>query len=45
MQYSFKEVFGAYTTQKELFNVVAQPLVEDLIHGKNGMSVRWYNTW
>lgn len=37
MQYSFKEVFGAYTTQKELFNVVAQPLVEDLIHGKNGL--------
>ncbi|XP_078283226.1 kinesin-like protein KIF23 [Rhinoraja longicauda] len=37
MQYSFKEVFGAYTTQKELFNTVAQPLVEDLIHGKNGL--------
>ncbi|XP_069767808.1 kinesin-like protein KIF23 isoform X7 [Narcine bancroftii] len=37
MQYSFKEVFGAFTTQKELFNVVAQPLVEDLIHGKNGL--------
>ncbi|XP_072888744.1 kinesin-like protein KIF23 isoform X2 [Hemitrygon akajei] len=37
MQYCFKEVFGAFTTQKELFNVVAQPLVEDLIHGKNGL--------
>ncbi|XP_067827430.1 kinesin-like protein KIF23 isoform X8 [Heptranchias perlo] len=37
MQYSFKVVFGAFTTQKELFNVVAQPLVEDLIHGKNGL--------
>ncbi|XP_048419104.1 kinesin-like protein KIF23 isoform X4 [Stegostoma tigrinum] len=37
MQYSFKEVFGAFTTQKELFNVVARPLVEDLIHGKNGL--------
>ncbi|XP_067874278.1 kinesin-like protein KIF23 isoform X4 [Heterodontus francisci] len=37
MQYSFKEVFGAFTTQKELFNVVSRPLVEDLIHGKNGL--------
>ncbi|XP_059809003.1 kinesin-like protein KIF23 isoform X5 [Hypanus sabinus] len=37
MQYCFKEVFGAFTTQKELFNVVARPLVEDLIHGKNGL--------
>uniref|UniRef100_UPI00398E8863 kinesin-like protein KIF23 isoform X3 n=1 Tax=Pristiophorus japonicus TaxID=55135 RepID=UPI00398E8863 len=37
MQYSFKEVFGEFTTQKELFKVVAQPLVEDLIHGKNGL--------
>ncbi|XP_041031254.1 kinesin-like protein KIF23 isoform X4 [Carcharodon carcharias] len=37
MQCSFKEVFGAFTTQKELFNVVARPLVEDLIHGKNGL--------
>ncbi|XP_072421393.1 kinesin-like protein KIF23 isoform X7 [Chiloscyllium punctatum] len=37
MQYSFKEVFGTFTTQKELFDVVARPLVEDLIHGKNGL--------
>ncbi|XP_068954300.1 kinesin-like protein KIF23 isoform X5 [Petaurus breviceps papuanus] len=36
-QYSFKQVFGTFTTQKELFDVVANPLVEDLIHGKNGL--------
>ncbi|NWJ11082.1 KIF23 protein, partial [Crypturellus undulatus] len=36
-QYSFKEVFGTLVAQKELFDVVAKPLVEDLIHGKNGL--------
>ncbi|XP_062860709.1 kinesin-like protein KIF23 isoform X2 [Trichomycterus rosablanca] len=36
-QYSFKKVFGINTTQKELFEDVAKPLVEDLIHGKNGL--------
>ncbi|KAM6149564.1 kinesin-like protein KIF23 [Erethizon dorsatum] len=36
-QYSFKQVFGAHTTQQELFDVVAKPLVDDLIHGKNGL--------
>lgn len=36
-QYSFKQVFGTHTTQKELFDVVANPLVDDLIRGKNGM--------
>ncbi|KAK7809044.1 hypothetical protein U0070_001301 [Myodes glareolus] len=36
-QYSFKRVFGIHTTQKELFDVVASPLVDDLIHGKNGL--------
>nr|XP_055219149.1 kinesin-like protein KIF23 isoform X5 [Gorilla gorilla gorilla] len=36
-QYSFKQVFGTHTTQKELFDVVANPLVSDLIHGKNGL--------
>ncbi|RLV92594.1 hypothetical protein DV515_00013704 [Chloebia gouldiae] len=34
-QYSFKEVFGTLVVQKELFDVVAKPLVEDLIRGKN----------
>ncbi|KAM9125082.1 kinesin-like protein KIF23 isoform 3-T4 [Pangshura tecta] len=37
MQYTFKEVFGTLVTQKALFDVVARPLVEDLIHGKNGL--------
>ncbi|NXX18554.1 KIF23 protein, partial [Podargus strigoides] len=36
-QYSFKEVFGTHVVQKKLFDVVAKPLVEDLIHGKNGL--------
>ncbi|KAM7155484.1 kinesin-like protein KIF23 isoform 3-T3 [Molossus nigricans] len=36
-QYSFKQVFGTHTTQKELFDVVANPLVDDLIRGKNGL--------
>ncbi|KGL72910.1 Kinesin-like KIF23, partial [Tinamus guttatus] len=36
-QYSFKEVFGTLVAQKELFDVVAKPLVEDLVHGKNGL--------
>lgn len=37
-QYSFKKVFGINTTQIELFEDVAKPLVEDLIHCKNGES-------
>ncbi|XP_054626686.1 kinesin-like protein KIF23 isoform X2 [Dunckerocampus dactyliophorus] len=36
-QYSFKKVFGINTTQKELFEDVAKPLVEDLIQCKNGL--------
>uniref|UniRef100_A0A8C2L3Y1 Kinesin-like protein n=1 Tax=Cyprinus carpio TaxID=7962 RepID=A0A8C2L3Y1_CYPCA len=36
-QYSFKKVFGIKTTQMELFEYVAKPLVEDLIHCKNGL--------
>ncbi|XP_035508069.1 kinesin-like protein KIF23 isoform X1 [Morone saxatilis] len=36
-QYSFKKVFGINTTQVELFEDVARPLVEDLIHCKNGL--------
>lgn len=35
-QYSFKEVFGTLVVQKDVFDVVAKPLVEDLIRGKNG---------
>ncbi|XP_076848383.1 kinesin-like protein KIF23 isoform X2 [Brachyhypopomus gauderio] len=36
-QYSFKKVFGIKTTQRELFEDVAKPLADDLIHGKNGL--------
>ncbi|XP_074523311.1 kinesin-like protein KIF23 isoform X2 [Halichoeres trimaculatus] len=36
-QYSFKKVFGISTGQLELFEDVAKPLVEDLIHCKNGL--------
>ncbi|XP_056427569.1 kinesin-like protein KIF23 isoform X2 [Hyla sarda] len=36
-QYSFKQVFGTLVTQKDLFDVVAKPLVEDLVRGKNGL--------
>ncbi|XP_054858550.1 kinesin-like protein KIF23 isoform X2 [Eublepharis macularius] len=37
VQYSFKEVFGTNVSQKWVFDTVARPLVEDLIHGKNGL--------
>uniref|UniRef100_A0A669C7S6 Kinesin-like protein n=1 Tax=Oreochromis niloticus TaxID=8128 RepID=A0A669C7S6_ORENI len=36
-QYSFKKVFGVSVSQMELFEHVAKPLVDDLIHGKNGL--------
>ncbi|KAM4602640.1 kinesin-like protein KIF23 [Polymixia lowei] len=36
-QYSFKKVFGIKTTQMELFEDVAKPLIDDLIHCKNGL--------
>ncbi|XP_062318405.1 kinesin-like protein KIF23 isoform X2 [Osmerus eperlanus] len=36
-QYSFKKVFGISTSQMELFEDVAKPLVDDLIHSKNGL--------
>ncbi|XP_039629154.1 kinesin-like protein KIF23 isoform X7 [Polypterus senegalus] len=36
-QYSFKKVFGINTTQLELFEDVAKPLVDDLLHCKNGL--------
>ena len=38
-QYTFKQVFGVSTTQMDLFEGVAKPLVEDLIHGKNGKDI------
>ncbi|XP_068617658.1 kinesin-like protein KIF23 [Battus philenor] len=37
MKYTFKEVFPPETTQQEVFDKVASPLVEGLIKGKNGL--------
>ncbi|CAG4949031.1 unnamed protein product [Parnassius apollo] len=37
MQYTFKEVFPPETSQQEVFDKVALPLVEGLIKGKNGL--------
>ncbi|XP_041081930.1 kinesin-like protein KIF23 isoform X1 [Polyodon spathula] len=36
-QYSFKNVFGLNISQLELFDNVAKPLVDDVIHCKNGL--------
>eukprot|EP00064_Thunnus_orientalis_P006202 superscaffoldBa00000636_g6218 len=40
-QYSFKKVFGVSVSQMELFEYVAKPLVDDLIHGKNAFQFVW----
>lgn len=48
VQYSFKEVFGTNVAQRRVFDVVARPLVEDLIHGRNGMPwilVTFWGLW
>ncbi|KAL2733466.1 kinesin-like protein KIF23 isoform X1 [Vespula maculifrons] len=37
IQTSFSKVFGDDTTQKEIFNVVALPLVTNLINGENSL--------
>lgn len=37
MQYTFQHVFGTHSTQREVYERVAQPLVEGLIKGKNGL--------
>jgi hypothetical protein len=34
--YSFTQIFDETTTQKELFDKVGYPLVQDLLLGKNG---------
>lgn len=36
-QYGFKHVFDASSTQRACYQVVAQPLVENLVRGKNGL--------
>nr|CAI5820125.1 unnamed protein product [Callosobruchus analis] len=35
--YRFKHIFTSYTTQREIFDHVAYPLLDDLLHGKNGL--------
>ncbi|CAG9794529.1 unnamed protein product [Diatraea saccharalis] len=37
MEYTFKEVFPPETSQQEVFDKVALPIVEGLIKGKNGL--------
>lgn len=37
MEYTFKEVFPPETSQQEVFDKVALPLVEGLVRGKNGL--------
>ena len=37
LTYTFKHVFDDYTGQKPLFDFVALPLVEDVLHGKNAL--------
>ncbi|XP_020602106.1 kinesin-like protein KIF23 [Orbicella faveolata] len=36
-QHTFKKVYDEKTSQKVLFDNVALPLVDDLVHGKNGL--------
>jgi kinesin family protein 23 len=36
-QHTFQRVFDERSTQKEVFDQVALPLVSNLIHGKNGL--------
>lgn len=36
-QHTFKKVYDEKTTQKMLFDNVAYPLVDDVVHGKNGL--------
>ena len=35
-QHTFQKVYDEKTTQKQLFDNVAMPLVDDVVHGKNG---------
>ncbi|CAH1963877.1 unnamed protein product [Acanthoscelides obtectus] len=35
--YKFKHIFTSYTTQREIFDHIAYPLLDDLLHGKNGL--------
>ncbi|XP_017776518.1 PREDICTED: kinesin-like protein KIF23 [Nicrophorus vespilloides] len=35
--YAFKHIFTSYASQKEVFDHIAYPLLEDLLRGKNGL--------
>ncbi|XP_060599455.1 kinesin-like protein KIF23 [Ruditapes philippinarum] len=37
IEYKFQHVFDEYTSQNAVFNHVAYPLIDDLVHGKNGL--------
>lgn len=37
LYYEFKHIFTAHADQKEIFDHVAYPLIEDLLHAKNGL--------
>ncbi|KAF7264077.1 kinesin family member pavarotti [Rhynchophorus ferrugineus] len=37
IQYKFKHIFTAFSTQAEIFSHIAYPLLEDLLNGKNGL--------
>ncbi|CAG9826668.1 unnamed protein product [Diabrotica balteata] len=37
ISYKFRHIFTAYSTQKEVFDHVAYPLLDDLLKGKNGL--------
>nr|XP_023016394.1 kinesin-like protein KIF23 [Leptinotarsa decemlineata] len=37
IRYRFKHIFTSYSTQKEIFDHLAYPLLEDLLKGKNGL--------
>jgi len=41
-QYTFQQVFDEFTTQKAMFDTVAMSLVDDVLRGKNGMTVCFY---
>lgn len=37
LNYEFKHIFTSHADQKEVFDHVAYPLIEDLLNGKNGL--------
>ncbi|CAG9854289.1 unnamed protein product [Phyllotreta striolata] len=37
MSYKFRHIFTSYATQKEIFDHIGFPLLEDLLKGKNGL--------